>query len=68
MAEAEYQDGDVIVTSRAPLHGRLELVTDDDDTIDLLLDRDSAEELVAALIEFLGQGEGDDAPKVFAEH
>ncbi|WP_246681022.1 hypothetical protein [Mesorhizobium sp. B2-3-15] len=60
----EYQDGDVEVTSRKPLRGTLELVTDDDDTVDMLLDRENAEWLMGALAEFLIQGEGDDMPKI----
>ena len=60
----EYQDGDVEVTSRKPLRGKLELIADDDDTVELLLDRENAEWLMGALCEFLVQGEGDDMPKI----
>ncbi|TJU88715.1 MAG: hypothetical protein E5Y15_03480 [Mesorhizobium sp.] len=60
----EYQDGDVAVTSRKPLRGTLELITDDDDTVELLLDRENTEWLMGALCEFLVQGEGDDMPKI----
>lgn len=60
----EYQDGDVEVTSRKPLRGTLELVTDDDDTVDMLLDRENAEWLMSALVEFLMHGEGNDMPKI----
>ena len=60
----EYQDGDVEVTSRKPLRGTLELVTDDDETVEMLLDRENAEWLMGALAEFLIQGEGDDMPKI----
>jgi hypothetical protein len=60
--EVEYQDGDVMIVSRNPLEGRLTLVTDNDDDIDLLLDKDSAEELMSALAAFLMEGEGGDGP------
>jgi len=63
----EYQDSDVTVVSRNPLRGALELVTDDDDTTVLELDRDSAEWLVSALVEFLMKGDGADAPKMTVE-
>ncbi|MGX8013503.1 hypothetical protein ACVDG8_033305 [Mesorhizobium sp. ORM8.1] len=60
--EVEYQDGDVLVVSRNPLVGRLELVGNDDDAVDLVLRREDAEELVSVLIQFLAKGEGEDTP------
>jgi hypothetical protein len=60
---AEYQDGDVMVLSRAPLIGTLELIGDDDESIHLRLDRERTEELVSVLLEFLMQGEGEDSPR-----
>jgi hypothetical protein len=59
---AEYQGRDVDVLSRAPLIGKLELMGDDDEPIDLQLDRASAEALMATLTIFLLKGEGEDAP------
>jgi hypothetical protein len=59
---AEYQDGDVSVLSRSPLLGTLELVGDNDEPIDLQLDRERAEELVSVLLAFLLAGEGEDSP------
>jgi hypothetical protein len=59
---AEYQGRDVDVLSRAPLIGTLELMGDDDEPIDLQLDRASAEALMATLTIFLLKGEGEDAP------
>jgi hypothetical protein len=61
---AEYQGRDIDVLSRAPLIGTLELMGDDDEPIDLQLDRASAEALMATLTIFLlkGEGEGEDAP------
>lgn len=61
---AEYQDGDVVLSSTDPLKGSLELVGDDDEIIHLLLNRESAEWLMSALGQFLGHGEGGDAPKI----
>ncbi|BCG73875.1 hypothetical protein MesoLj113a_50330 [Mesorhizobium sp. 113-1-2] len=58
----EYQDADVSVLSRKPLRGALELVTDDDDTVSLELDRDTAEQLMSALVQFLMEGQGPDRP------
>ncbi|MEY9100498.1 hypothetical protein ABIA24_003407 [Sinorhizobium fredii] len=59
----EYQDGDVSVSSTDPLRGTIDLVGDNDEIIQLLLDRHSAEWLMSALGEFLDQGEGGDALK-----
>lgn len=52
----EYQDGDVEITSRKPLRGRLELMGDDDKPVFLDLDPESAEWLMSALMEFLSRG------------
>jgi hypothetical protein len=59
---AEYQGRDVDVLSRAPLIGTLALMGDDDEPVDLQLDRASAEVLMATLTIFLLKGEGEDAP------
>jgi hypothetical protein len=63
---AEYQDGDVTVLSRAPLMGTLELMGDDNEPIELQLDRESAENLMSVLTIFLLKGEGEDAPNATA--
>ncbi|PND22323.1 hypothetical protein CN934_05225 [Ensifer sp. MMN_5] len=47
--------------SSDPLIGRLNLETDLGQ-IDLLINKEDAEFLVAALIEFLAEGTGEDAP------
>jgi hypothetical protein len=57
----EYQDQDVDVTSRSPLRGQLELMAFDDEPIYLMLDHETAELLMSALVQFLAQGEGEDA-------
>jgi hypothetical protein len=62
--DVEYQDGDVLVVSRNPLVGRLELVGEDDETVELVLERFHAEELMGVLAAFLMQGEGDDIPNL----
>ena len=54
---AEYQDSDVMVVSHNPLQGRLMLVTEDDDEIDLVLDKNIAEALVCTLVQFLIDGD-----------
>lgn len=59
----EYQDDDVLVTSRNPLKGLLPLASEDDEVV-LHLDREAAELLVSALVEFIMAGEGGDMPKV----
>ncbi|WP_292188993.1 hypothetical protein [Mesorhizobium sp.] len=64
----EYQDGEVDVKSRNPLRGTLALVDDEDNDVDLELDKDSAEELVSVLMQFLMQGEGGDMPKISIGH
>ncbi|ESY22190.1 MULTISPECIES: hypothetical protein [unclassified Mesorhizobium] len=63
----EYQDSDVTVVSRNPLRGALKLVTDDDHTTFLELDRDSAEWLVSALLDFLMEGKHPETPKMTVE-
>jgi hypothetical protein len=59
---AEYQGREVEVLSRAPLVGSLALMGNDNEPIDLQLDRASAEALMATLTVFLLKGEGEDAP------
>ncbi|RVH53704.1 hypothetical protein [Sinorhizobium meliloti] len=56
LLDSEYQR-----ISSEPLIGRLNLETDLG-TIDLLVNKEAAEFLVAALIEFLAEGTGEDAP------
>ncbi|MES0043294.1 hypothetical protein [Mesorhizobium sp. M0091] len=63
----EYQDSNVTVVSRNPLRGALELVTDDDHTTFLELNRDSAEWLVSALLDFLMEGKHPETPKMTVE-
>ena len=53
-----------MVISRNPLKGKLLLITEDDEEIDLHLERDSAEALMRALGAFLMEGEGDDMPRI----
>ncbi|CAH2399155.1 conserved hypothetical protein [Mesorhizobium escarrei] len=54
--EVEFQDDDVLVTSRNPLKGTLLLITDDDDEVELQLDKETAEALLSALGAFLMEG------------
>ncbi|WP_214477416.1 hypothetical protein [Mesorhizobium sp. dw_380] len=54
--EVEFQDDDVVVTSRSPLKGTLLLITDDDDEVELQLDKETAEALMSALGAFLMEG------------
>ncbi|WP_214471068.1 hypothetical protein [Mesorhizobium sp. dw_380] len=54
--EVEFQDDDVVVTSRNPLKGTLLLITDDDDEVELQLDKETAEALMSALGAFLMEG------------
>ncbi|SEI14267.1 hypothetical protein SAMN05216228_102745 [Rhizobium tibeticum] len=63
MIEAEYQGNDIFVVSNDPLIGRLELVADEGGVVEVRLDRATAEDLLSALVQFLDQGEGEDAPK-----
>lgn len=62
--EAESQGNDIDVISKDPLVGRLELMGDDDQLVEVMLDRAMAEELLSALVQFLGHGEGADAQSV----
>ncbi|WP_214473364.1 hypothetical protein [Mesorhizobium sp. dw_380] len=64
--EVEFQDDDVVVTSRNPLKGTLLLITDDDDEVELQLDKETAEALMIALAAFLMQEEGGDMPRLSA--
>ncbi|MBD9638726.1 hypothetical protein IB277_20730 [Ensifer sp. ENS07] len=59
--EAEYQGNDINVMSTNPLLGRLELVAEQEEIVEVLLDRATAEQLLSALMQFLSQGEGEDA-------
>lgn len=61
--EADYQDDNIVVISRDPLIGKLLLITEDDEEIELHLERDSAEALMSALAAFLAEGEGKDRPR-----
>ncbi|CAH2394210.1 conserved hypothetical protein [Mesorhizobium ventifaucium] len=54
--EVEFQDDDVLVTSRNPLKGTLLLITDDDDEVELQLDQETAQALMSALGAFLMEG------------
>jgi hypothetical protein len=54
---ARWQDGDIIVTSRRPLIGRLNLIGSDG-PLQLELDRRSAEALAIVLRDFLGKDSG----------
>jgi hypothetical protein len=61
---AEYQGGDAIILSRAPLIGILELTDNRGEPLKLRLDRPNTEVLMAALTKFLLKGDGDDAPSI----
>ncbi|RVD33855.1 hypothetical protein EN812_31610 [Mesorhizobium sp. M4B.F.Ca.ET.169.01.1.1] len=54
--EADYQDDDIVVISHSPLVGKLLLITEDYEEIELHLERDSAEALMSALGAFLMEG------------
>ncbi|RWM28488.1 hypothetical protein [Mesorhizobium sp.] len=54
--EADWQDDDIMVVSRSPLVGKLLLITEDDEEIELHLEKDSAEALISALGAFLMEG------------
>ncbi|WP_214477506.1 hypothetical protein [Mesorhizobium sp. dw_380] len=64
--EVEFQDDDVVVTSRNPLKGTLLLITDDDDEVELQLDKETAEAFMSALSAFLMEDEGGDMPRLSA--
>lgn len=57
---------DTTLLSADPLIGLLELETDSG-TIELAMNRILAERLMAAVVEFLQAGEGDDAPTFAVE-
>ncbi|SCW77616.1 hypothetical protein SAMN02927900_04843 [Rhizobium mongolense subsp. loessense] len=59
---AEYQGDDIVVMSKDPLIGKLELMTETDEVVEVRIDRDTAEGLLSALVPFLAHGEGDEAP------
>ncbi|MCK3780081.1 hypothetical protein MZK49_25640 [Ensifer sesbaniae] len=60
--EAEYQGDDIGVISTDPLLGRLQLVAEQEEVVEVMLDRATAERLLSALVQFLAHGEGGDAP------
>lgn len=60
--EAEYQGNGVEVVSTDPLIGRLELMAEQEEVVEVTIDRATAEQLISALMAFLAHGEGDDAP------
>lgn len=64
--EAEYQGGGIQVVSTDPLIGRLELMAEQEEVVEVTLDRATAEQLVSALMSFLNHGEGGDAPSFAA--
>lgn len=64
--EAEYQGNGIEVVSTDPLIGRLELVAEQEEVVEVMLDRATAEQLVSALMVFLSHGEGGDAPSFAA--
>ncbi|SCW39095.1 hypothetical protein SAMN02927900_01296 [Rhizobium mongolense subsp. loessense] len=69
MSESEENrllDSEFQTISSEPLIGRLNLETDLG-TFDLLINKEVAEFLIAALFEFLAEGTGEDAPK-FTTH
>jgi hypothetical protein len=51
---SHYAGGEVVIVSTAPLTGRLELEAANENAIYLQLDRKSARQLAAALLDFLG--------------
>lgn len=61
LEENRLLDCEVQTISSEPLTGRLNLQTDLG-LIDLLINKEVAQFLVAALIEFLAEGTGEDAP------
>lgn len=63
-ATAEFTDNDICVVSTDPLVGTLELISDQDEVIEVTIDRERAEDLLSALVQFLAQGEGRDAPQI----
>ncbi|KSV64385.1 hypothetical protein BTE77_16315 [Ensifer adhaerens] len=65
--EAEYQGNDIELVSTDPLLGRLQLLAEQDEIVELMLDRATAEQLVSSLMVFLSYGEGGDAPSFSTE-
>ena len=65
---AEYRGSGVDVLSREPLTGSCKLMMNDDDIGELMLDRESPEDRLSALIQFLAAGEGEDAPGNITKH
>lgn len=64
--EAEYQGNDIEVISTDPLVGRLELMAEQEEVVEVMLDRETAERLLSALMQFLGHGQGGHAPNYSA--
>ncbi|WP_077960888.1 hypothetical protein [Ensifer adhaerens] len=58
---AEFQGSAVNVLSTDPLLGTFELTSSTGETIEVLLDRYSAEALIAAIMQFLAHDEDDQA-------
>ncbi|MDR6759220.1 hypothetical protein J2Y48_004536 [Mycoplana sp. BE70] len=56
-------DSEIYTLSTNPLIGVLEVVTDQG-SIELAVNKDGAESLIATLLEFLAEGEGEDASKI----
>lgn len=56
--DAEYHNNDIVVTSTDPLIGVLKLGAANDETVELVLNRDSAVALLAAVARFLTSEEG----------
>lgn len=65
--EAEYQGNHIQLVSTDPLLGRLQLMAEQEEIVELMLDRATAEQLVSALMVFLSHGKGDDAPSFSPE-
>ncbi|MBK5570884.1 hypothetical protein [Ensifer sp. SSB1] len=60
--EADYLGADIEVVSSDPLLGRLQLMAEQEEVVELMLDRATAQHLVSVLMKFLSHGEGGDAP------
>lgn len=60
-------DADTTLLSQDPLMGLLNLETKSGGTIELVMNRVVAERLMAAVVEFLQAGAGDDAPTFAVE-
>lgn len=59
---AEFHGNDIAVSSRDPLIGTLDLTSSTDTTVEVMLDRYSAEALLSVIVQFLAQGQGGYAP------